>query len=71
LLNDAGNRAGLKINIGQTKTMVFGREEMANEITVKEFAYLGSLLTWNNDCTKEIKRRIAKAKGVMAGFNNI
>jgi len=54
--------------------MVFGREEMANEIKVgdekvenaKEFVYLGSLLTWDNDCTKEIKRRIAKAKGVMA-----
>src|SRR6218665_4219397 len=38
---------------------------------VKEFVYLGSLLTWDNDCTKEIKRWIAKAKGVMAGFNNI
>src|SRR6218665_389013 len=79
LLNDAGNRAGLKINIGKTKTTVFGRDEMANEIkvgdqkveNVKEFVYLGSLLTWDNDCTKEIKRRIAKAKGVMAGFNNI
>src|SRR6218665_3061701 len=38
---------------------------------VKEFVYLGSLLTWDNDCTKEIKRWIAKAKGVIAGFNNI
>ena len=26
-------------------------------------------MTWDNDCTKEIKRRIAKAKGVMAWFN--
>ena len=35
-MNDAGNiyRAGLKINIGKTKTMVFGREEMANETKV-------------------------------------
>src|SRR6218665_3383754 len=38
---------------------------------VKEFVYLDSLLTWNNDCTKEIKRRMAKAKGVMAGLNTI
>src|SRR6218665_648297 len=59
--------------------MVLGREEMANEIkvgdqqveNVKEFVYLGSLLTWDNDCTKETKRRVAKAKGVRAGFNNI
>src|SRR6218665_3044598 len=79
LLNDARNRAGLKINIGKTKTMVFGREEMANEIkiedqkdeNVKEFVCLGSLLTRDNDCTKEIKRKIAKVKGVMAGFNNL
>ena len=52
------------INIGKTKTMVFGREAMAKEIkvgdqkveNVKEFVYLGSLLTWDNDCTKEIKK---------------
>ena len=57
LLNDAGNRAELKVNIGKTKAMVFGREEMANEIivgyqkveNVEEFVYLGSLLTWDND----------------------
>ena len=36
---------------------------------VKDKVYLGSLLKFNNDCTKEIKRRIAKAKGVMAGLN--
>ena len=42
---------------------------MQNEVieNVKKFVYLGSLLTWNNDCTKEIKRRIATAKGFMAG----
>jgi len=33
---------------------------------VAEFVYLGSLLTWDNDCSKEIKRRIARATGVMA-----
>ena len=33
-----------------------------------EFEYLGSLLTRNNDCGKEIKRRITKALGGMAGF---
>ena len=43
--------------------MVFGKEEMANEIkvwdqkveNVKEFVYLGRLLTWDNDFTKEKK----------------
>src|SRR6218665_1714974 len=59
--------------------MVFGEDTTDMEIkvqhevieNVKEFVYLGSLPTWNNDCTKEIKRRIAKAKGVMAGLNTI
>ena len=47
--------------------------KVQNEVieNVKKFVYLGSLLTWNNDCTKEIKRRIAKARGVMAGLTTI
>ena len=39
--------------------------------SVTEFEYLGSLITWDNDGTTEIKRRIRKATGVMAGFRNI
>jgi|SRR6218665_1349781 len=78
-LNIAAQRAGLKINEDKTKAMVFGEETTDMEIkvqdeaieNVKEFVYLGSLLTWNNDCTREITRRIAKAKGVMAGLNTI
>jgi hypothetical protein len=78
-LNNAGNKAGLKINIGKTKTMVFGREDSEKRLkigdqvieNVGQFVYLGSLLTWDNNCTKEIQTRIAKAKGIMAGFNNI
>ena len=34
LLNDVGNRIGLQINIGQTKPVVFGMEEMENEMEV-------------------------------------
>jgi hypothetical protein len=79
LLDRAGEKANLKINIGKTKTMAFGKEEIESNIqvkgekieNVKEFVYLGSLLTSDNNCTKEIRRRINKAKGIMAGFNNI
>jgi hypothetical protein len=78
-LNTSAQRAGLKINVDKTKTMVFGKKTIDREIKVQdevienvtEFVYLGSLLTWNNDCTKDIKARIAKAKGVMAGLNSI
>ena len=39
--------------------------------TVGEFEYLGSLITWDNDCSKEIKRRIGKAYGALSGFNKL
>jgi len=38
---------------------------------VTELVYRGSLLTWNNDSSKGIKRRIARATGAMAGFKRI
>jgi len=59
---------GLQINKKKTKVMVFKRDMLqVNPIivvggeqleTVSEFVYLGALLTSNNDCTPEIKRRI-------------
>ena len=60
-------------------TMVFIQESIEKELeiggrsidNVMEFVYLGSLLTWDNDCNKEIKRRIARATGAMAGFKTI
>ena len=38
---------------------------------VKDFVYLRSVFTFDNDCSKDIRARIAKAKGVFAEFNNI
>ena len=78
-VNEAGEAAGLKINTEKTMTMVFGQEDIEEELVignrkienVTEFVYLGSLFTWDNDCNKEIKRRIARASGAMAGFKTI
>ena len=78
-INEAAEAAGLQINIEKTMTMVFGQEDIGKKMeiggrsieNVTEFVYLGSLLTWDNDCNLEIKRRIAKATGVMAGFKTI
>jgi len=58
---------------------VFGQENIIEELminstrieNVTEFVYLGSLLTWDNDCSKEMKRRIARATGAMAGFQKV
>ena len=38
---------------------------------VEKFEYLGSLLTWENNCSDEIKRRIGKATGTMASLKHI
>jgi len=78
-LDRAGRNSSLKINIEKTKTMVFGCRHIERHIeiddrkleNVENFVYLGSVLTWDNDCTKDVRARIAKAKSVMAGFNNI
>ena len=78
-INEAGEAAGLQINTEKTMTMVFGQEDIKEGLKIKgriienitEFVYLGSLLTWDNDCNKEIKRRIARATGAMAGFKTI
>ena len=56
--------------------MIFGLEKIENDIAggsqmienVKEYVYLGSLLTWDNDCTKDIHAWVAKANGAMAGL---
>jgi len=48
--------------------MKVGNKELEN---VTEFAYLGSLLSWDNDCGKEIRRRLAKALGALAGFKKV
>jgi len=67
-LNEAGEASGLKINIQKTMTTIIGQENIVEELminstrieNVREFVYLGSLLTLYNDCIREIKRRIAR-----------
>src|ERR1043165_9471561 len=68
-LNLISVKYNLKINIGKTKTMRIGRgeEEIEVKITingeeveqVKSFCYLGSVITTDARCHKDIKRRIA------------
>jgi len=67
----------LKVNSSKTETLVLGQKTIEREgklgnakiENVEEFEYLGSLLTWDkNDCSKDIRRRIAEATGVSLGF---
>jgi len=62
--------------------MVFGQENIVEELMIDNtrienvikfvyLNYLGSLLTWDYDCSKQIKIRIARAIGAMAGFKKV
>src|SRR6218665_867668 len=78
-IRKGGEAAGLKTNVGKTNTMVTGKENIKEQIeledikieNVTEFTYLGSLLTNDNDCSKEIERRLGRAEGIKAEFKNI
>jgi len=69
----------LEINVGKTKQWSQERKTPKSEIeledikieNVTEFIYLGSLLTHDNDWSKEIGRRTVRATGVMAEFKNV
>lgn len=69
VLNSSLDKFKLKINSKNTKVMVISKVITNTKITfnneqlqVKEFCYLGSLITEDNKSTKEIRRRITLAK---------
>jgi len=73
-MKEAGEKVDLEININKRKTMVNERKDTEEEqLSVKdkktenitEFVYLGSLLTEDNDESRGIQRRIARASGAM------
>ena len=72
-------QAGLIVNLGKIKTMVFGDRKIEQEIqtgsknieNVEKFEYLGSLIAWDNNCSEEIRRRIGKVAGTMASLRHV
>jgi len=48
--------------------MKVGNEDLEN---VTEFEHLANIMSWDNDCGKNIRKRIAKALGAMTGFKNV
>ena len=55
-------KAGLKLNIKETKKMTFGpitswQTEGGKVETVTDFLFLGSKITVDSDCSHEIKRQ--------------
>ena len=67
------------MNKKKTKVMVMGKENSDANIQVEgeeiecvnQFIYLGSLISNDNDCSKEIKRRIGIAVGALGKLCDI
>ena len=72
----ASEKAGLYLNVGKTKVMM---SEDQGEIVVdgkhievvSHFIFLGSLITKDGFCEKEIRRRLAMGRSAMGGLTKI
>ena len=71
----------MQINVDKTKTLIFRRKETKGTEQVKlngeviedvdNFVYLGATITWNNDSSKDIERRIQLATGAYGDLKTI
>ena len=70
---------GLRINAGKTKLMVVSNVTDKGYImaggqvveTVEDFCYLGSVMSDNSSCDKDIKTRLGKANSVFGRLDSI
>ena len=75
----AAEQSELFVNERKTKTIVFGYKKIEKEIQIEgknienidKFEYIGSLITWDNNCSEEIRRRIGKAVGATASLKHV
>ena len=69
-------KVGLKLNIQETKIMTSSpitSWEIDGETveTVSDFVFLGSKITADGDCSREIKRRLLLGRNVMTNLDSI
>ena len=75
-VKEESEKAGLKLNIQQTKIMASGpitSWEIDGETTetVSDFIFLGSKITADGDCSREVKRRLLLGRKVMTNLDSI
>ena len=75
-VKEESEKVGLKLNIQKTKMMASGpitSWEIDGETveTVSDFAFLGSKITADGDCSHEIKRRLLFGRKVMTNLESI
>ena len=69
-------KVGLKLNIQKTKIMVSSpitswQIDGETVATVADFIFLGSKITEDGDCSREIKRRLLLGRKIMHHLDNI
>ena len=75
-VKEESEEVGLKLNIQKTKTMESGpitlwQIDWETVETVADFIFLGSKITADGDCSREIKRRLLLGRKVMTNLDSI
>ena len=74
-VKEESEKIGLKLNIQKTKIMASGpitSWQIDGEMeTVRDFIFLGSKITVDDDCNHEIKRRLLLGRKAMTNLDSI
>ena len=75
-VKEENEKAGLKLNIQKTKIMAYGpittwQIEGETLETVRDFAFLGSKITADGDCSHEIKTRLLLGRKALPNLDSI
>ena len=76
MVKQESEKAGLKLNIQQTKIMTSGpitswQIDGETMKTVRNFIFLGSKITADGDCSHEIKKRLLLGRKAMTNLDSI
>jgi len=69
-VKEESEKAGLKLNIQKIKIMAYGpiASWQINRETVRDFIFLGSKITADDDCSHKIKRHLLLGRKVMTNL---
>ena len=72
-VKEESEKVGLKLNIQKTKIMASGAitSWQIDGETVVHFSFLGSKITADGDCSREIKRRLLLGRKAMTNLDSI
>ena len=72
-VKEESEKVGLKLNIQKTKILASGPiiSWLIDGETVADFIFLGSKITADGDCSREIRRRLLLGRKVMTNLDNI